>query len=88
VLGAQPDELTDYAGLIRTAIEAGLTPLYAIAASDREWDRYEWTLVLNGERSGDPEVREWVRRGRDRYLAPGGRDTLGFGLFVFQRALT
>jgi hypothetical protein len=22
---------------------------------------------------------------RDRYLAPGGRDTLGFGLFLFGR---
>jgi hypothetical protein len=27
----------------------------------------------------------WERAGRDRYLAPGGRDTLGFGLFLFSR---
>jgi SAM-dependent methyltransferase len=83
--GATPDEFADYAGLIRTGIEAGLTPLYAVVAGERDWDRYEWTLVLNGERSGDPDVRAWVRAGRDRYLAPGGRETLGFGLFLFRR---
>jgi hypothetical protein len=31
------------------------------------------------------ELLAWVRAGRDRYLAPGGRDTLGFGLFLFAR---
>jgi SAM-dependent methyltransferase len=92
-LGATADELPDYAGLIAGALEAGLTPLYAAVAGERDWDRYEWTLVLNGERHAaahpdDPEtddLRAWVRAGRDRYLAPGGRDTLGFGLFLFSR---
>jgi SAM-dependent methyltransferase len=84
-LGATEDELTDYAGLVKAGMLAGLTPLYAVVAGERDWDRYEWTLVLNGERSGDPKVRDWVRDGRDRYLAPGGRDTLGFGLFLFRR---
>jgi hypothetical protein len=66
---------------------------YAAVAGQRDWDRYEWTLVLNGERHAaahpdDPamgDLRAWVRAGRDRYLAPGGRDTLGFGLFLFSR---
>jgi SAM-dependent methyltransferase len=84
-LGGTADEFADYGGLVRAGIDCGLTPLYAVVASDRDWDRYEWTLILNGERSGDPAVQEWVRAGRDRYLAPGGRDTLGFGLFLFRR---
>jgi hypothetical protein len=62
-------------------------------ASERDWDRYEWRLVLNGERHaaahpGEPgmdDLRAFVRAGRDRYLAPGGRDALGFGLFLFAR---
>lgn len=83
--GASADEFTDYGGLVRTGIGAGLTPLYAVVADERDWDRYEWTLVLNGERSGDPAVQEWVRAGRERLLAPGGRETLGFGLFLFSR---
>ena len=84
-LGGTADEFADYGGLVRAGIDVGLTPLYAAVASERDWDRYEWTLVMNGERSGDPAVQEWVRAGRDRYLAPGGRDTLGFGLFLFGR---
>jgi SAM-dependent methyltransferase len=83
--GATVDEFGDYAGLVRAGIDVGLTPEYAVVASERDWDRYEWTLILNGERSGDPAVQEWVRAGRDRYLTPGGRDTLGFGLFLFRR---
>ena len=92
-LGAEADELANYAGLVRCAMEVGLVPLYATVASESEWDRYEWRLVLNGERHAarhpdDPgmdELLTWVRAGRDRYLAPGGRDTLGFGLFLFAR---
>ena len=89
-LGASADELTDYAGLVRAGEQAGLVPWYATVATEEEWDRYEWTLIANGERyaAAHPDAREvaaWARAARERYLAPGGRDTLGFGLFLFAR---
>jgi SAM-dependent methyltransferase len=93
-LGAARDELSDYAGTIRRATELGLAPLYAVAASVDDFDRYEWSWSLNGEHyavehPGEPGVGEfldWIRAGRRRYVELGGRDTLGFGLFLFRAA--
>jgi SAM-dependent methyltransferase len=91
-LGATRDELPDYAGLVGGAIEAGFVPLGVAVTTEHDWDDYEWGIVRNGERwaaanpGPDGEfVRDWVRAGRDRYLAPGGRDTLGFALLVLRR---
>jgi SAM-dependent methyltransferase len=92
-LGATEDELADYAGTIRIGEELGLTPLYAVTATVEEFDRYEWRWSLNGERYAaehpdEPGVGDflgWIRNGRRRYLELGGRDTLGFGLFLFRR---
>jgi SAM-dependent methyltransferase len=92
-LGATADELPDWAGLIRTATVPGLRAVYASVASDADWDRYEWTLIANGERwaaehPGDPaapDVLAWVDDARRRLLAPGGRDTIGFGLVLLRR---
>ncbi|HEY2219194.1 MAG TPA: methyltransferase domain-containing protein [Gaiellaceae bacterium] len=93
-LGATRDELEDYAGTIRRAAELALTPLYAVTASVDDFDRYEWSWSLNGERfaaehpeePGVGEFLDWIRGGRRRYLELGGRDTLGFGLFLFRAA--
>src|SRR5512133_832947 len=90
-LGATRDELEDYAGTIRRATDLGLTPLYAVTASVDDFDRYEWSWSLNGERyaaahrdeRGVAEFLAWIRGGRRRYLELGGRGTLGFGLFLF-----
>lgn len=92
-LGASEDELPDFAGLVGAGADAGLEPVYAIVTGDGEWDRYEWRLIFNGlrfaaEHPDDPDaadVGEWARRARDRALAPGGRDTLGFALVLFRR---
>jgi SAM-dependent methyltransferase len=92
-LGATADELPDWAGLMRTAAVPGLRAVYASVASQADWDRYEWTLIANGERwaaehPGDPaadDVLEWVDAARHRLLAPGGRDTIGFGLVLLRR---
>jgi SAM-dependent methyltransferase len=92
-LGATPDEMTDYAGTIAAGAEHGLTPLYAVTASVDDFDRYEWRWSRNGERyaaahPGEPGADEflaWIRNGRRRYVELGGRDTLGFGLFLFAR---
>jgi trans-aconitate methyltransferase len=92
-LGATADELPDLAGMVTAAEALGLVPLYAVTTSVEEFDRYEWRWALNGERyaaahpdeSGVGDFLEWIRNGRRRYLVLGGRDTLGFGLFLFRR---
>ena len=84
--GASADELPDYGGLLRAAEEAGLVPVHASVASDQDWDRYEWRLILNSERSGLPELRERAEAARGRLALPGGRETLGFALLLANRA--
>lgn len=95
ILGATAGELPDYAGLVRAGEAAGLRSVAAIAATQEEWDAYEWTLIGNGERwlaehadaAHAPALRAWVDAARDRYLAPGGRETLGFAVVLWRRAL-
>ena len=58
-----------------------------------DWDRYEWTLILNAERwadvrAGDPSalvLRERAARARARLALPGGRETLGFAADAARR---
>jgi SAM-dependent methyltransferase len=93
-LGAARDELDDYAGTVRRGAELGLAPVYAVTASVDDFDRYEWSWSRNGERyaadhpdeAGVAGFVEWIRAGRRRYVDLGGRDTLGFGLFLFRAA--
>ena len=54
-------------------------------ASETDWDRYEWTLILNAERHGAPELRERAAQARRRLTLPGGRETLGFALVLLRR---
>jgi hypothetical protein len=63
----------------------GLRTTYVAETSDEAWDRYEWTLIHNGERDGRPDVLDWVARSRARYAGPGGRGTLGFALMLLKR---
>ncbi|MEO8290860.1 MAG: class I SAM-dependent methyltransferase [Gaiellaceae bacterium] len=92
-LGAARDELKDYAETIEAAEDVGLRLLRAVTSSVEDWDLYEDTWAANGERyvaahKGEPDVDEleaWITEGRDRYRRRGGRDTLGFGLFLFER---
>ena len=94
-LSATADELTDYAGTIEAGAARGLTPLYVVTSSLDDFDQYEWRWSANGERyaaahHGEPGVDQllaWIRRGRHRYVALGGRETLGFGLFLYQLLL-
>ena len=92
-LGASRDEMPDYAGLFAAAAEVGLEPRYAVTADTDDFDRYEWRWSLNGERYAaanpdEPGVEAFlafIRNGRRRYVELGGRETLGFGLFLFER---
>jgi SAM-dependent methyltransferase len=91
--GASADELPDYSGLMRAAEEAGLTPLHSSVASEADWDRYEWRLILNAERwaaahpadPGAEVLRERARLARVRMTMPGGRETLGFALVLLRQ---
>ncbi len=90
---ATEDELAGYGGLLDAAQAAGLVPLWSCVAGDADWDRYEWTQVLNCERWAerhphDPaagQLRERAARTRTRLALPGGRDTLGFALVLLRR---
>ena len=92
--GASRDELPDFAGLVRAGDRHGLTAVHVRVASEADWDRYEWTLIANGERfladhadaSETDDLRAWVGRARDRILAPGGRGTMGFALVLMRRS--
>jgi SAM-dependent methyltransferase len=84
-LGAERDELRTYGGTLELAEELGLVPLYAVTASEQDWDRYEWRLILNAERHGGEELLDYARGNRDRYAKHGGREQLGFALWLFAR---
>ena len=71
----------------------GLTPLYALASSEDDWDRHEclhWQAAERyaAEHPDDPDVPELlarVHRARDAYL-DAGRAVLGWSLYLFRRA--
>ena len=91
-LEATADEFRDHRGNVRAGVDAGLIPLHAFVASPDEWDEYEWKYSRSIERyaleqPGDPDVPamlERIRCWRDGYLH-WGRDTLGFGVYLFHR---
>ena len=92
LLESAPGEFLDHRGNVRAGIDAGLIPMHATTASIDEWDEYEWKYCRSIERyareqPGDPDTPaflERVHRWRDGYLR-WGRDTLGFGLYLFYR---
>lgn len=91
LLGVTRSEMGSHGANVQVAIGLGLVPLWAAAATQRDWDRYEWGYLANVERwaaehpndSQRAAFLERARAGRDRYLA-GGRDQLGFGIYLFR----
>ena len=92
-LGAAREELKDYEGTIEAAQDVGLELKRAVASSIEDWDAYEDAWARNGERyaekhegeEGVADLRDWIASGRERYRDLGGRETLGFALFLFER---
>jgi cyclopropane fatty-acyl-phospholipid synthase-like methyltransferase len=91
-LGAAPDEMTTHEETIAAGVAEGLEPRDAWVSSERDWDRYEDLYARTVEthvatHAGDPDaaaMRERIRRWRETYQR-WGRDTLGFGLYLFTR---
>lgn len=88
--GVRQNEYTDYAGNIGQGTAQGLTPLYTVTCSEDDFDAYEWTRIQAIEtyarqHPDDPDVPELLKRirwWRDLYLR-WGRETLGFGLYLY-----
>jgi SAM-dependent methyltransferase len=88
-LGATRDELPDVAA---EAARLGLEVVAVELASTEDFDRYEDAWAANGRayaaaHRGEPGVEAfaaWIESGRRRYRELGGRETLGFGIWLLR----
>jgi ubiquinone/menaquinone biosynthesis C-methylase UbiE len=93
-LGAQPGDLEDHAGNLAIGVQSGLTPLFDRTTTLAEWDAYEDLYARSIDEylmqyPEDPDaeaMRRRIRAWRQGYLR-WGRDTLGFGAYVFEKPL-
>ncbi|MGH3029609.1 MAG: hypothetical protein ACRDNE_02365 [Gaiellaceae bacterium] len=77
-----------------SAGEEGLELVETLESTEAHWERYERRWAENGERwaaehpdhPGREELLAWIRNGRDRFERLGGRETLGFGLFLLRKS--
>jgi ubiquinone/menaquinone biosynthesis C-methylase UbiE len=91
-LQATADEMTTHEGMQAAGTEHGLVPRGAWRSSDQDWDRYEdlyartveTYVAAHPEDPDSPALRERIRDWRETYVH-WGRDTLGFGLYLFRR---
>jgi SAM-dependent methyltransferase len=91
-LGATSDELPSFEGLLAACTAVGLRPVWVATSTPEDWERYEWTLIDNGDRyvrehADDAlanDVETWIDAARRRLQAPGGTVTLGFALLVLR----
>jgi len=90
-LGAEESDLMSHYDNIQTGENLGMIPLWSYTASDDEWDDYEWLYAMSienycFENPDDPDCREMLNKIRDwkQTYNKWGRDTLGFGLYLFR----
>ncbi|MFZ1401375.1 MAG: class I SAM-dependent methyltransferase [Candidatus Promineifilaceae bacterium] len=88
--GIDKKELRPHPENIAAGQKIGLECVYAITATRHEWDHFEGAFWLAAEREllqnpGDAQLAEKVRRRRIWKNAywQWGRETMGFGLYVF-----
>lgn len=89
--GASESELKSHAENVSIGEELGLFPLWSYVANEDDWDDYEWMYSSSienycHENPDDPDCNamlERIRAWRRTYLQ-WGRDTLGFGLYLFR----
>jgi SAM-dependent methyltransferase len=93
-IGAQADEMGSHWDNVETARARSLVPLWSLVSSDTAWDRYEGLYRLNMARHlarnpDDPE-HDAFRRHSERWYTSylrWGRETMGFALYLFGKAL-
>jgi SAM-dependent methyltransferase len=81
-----------HADYVAAGEAAGLVPLYAAVSSDQEWDEYAWRYAsavemhaqANPDDPAAAAMRQTIAGWRRMYLAEG-RDTMGFGLYLFAK---
>lgn len=90
-LGGTEDELQTHYENLETGESLGYTSLCARTASEGDWDRFEWSYAKTiedycFEHRDDPDCSEFLKKIRDwkRTYNQWGRDTLGFGLYLFR----
>jgi hypothetical protein len=89
--GADESECTSHAATVQVGEDLGLIPLWSYVANDDEWDDYEWLYSSSienycFENPEDPDreaMLQRIRAWRKTYLT-WGRDTLGFGLYLYR----
>lgn len=92
-LQSSREDLNTHTGNIELAAGLGLALLSAYETADADWSRYEDGYAANilnylDANPEDPDaaaIRERIEPWRDAYLR-WGRDTLGFGLYLFRTA--
>ncbi len=77
---------------IQQAESLGLIPLYAAISNLDEWDHFEWSFRMNAERQAlaepkDEKVKKKLERVRkwNQYYRKFGRETMGFGYYLFMK---
>ncbi|CAM3829916.1 hypothetical protein GCM10009865_05550 [Aeromicrobium ponti] len=89
--GGDEKDVLSHPENIFTAQKYGLIPLWSSVSNEDDWDSYEWLYSKsiedycynNPEDPDCPEMLERIRSWREMYLK-WGRDTLGFGLYLFR----
>jgi ubiquinone/menaquinone biosynthesis C-methylase UbiE len=91
--GANESDLNSHAENVLVAENLGVIPLWSYVASEDDWDEYEWLYSFsieeycqnNLEDSDRVAMLHRIRTWRRTYLT-GGRDSLGFGLYLFRNS--
>lgn len=92
--GMTQDLFSSYAGNLNLGVEEGLIPLYSLLSTKEDFDRYEWLQFCTAERfvmenPNDPDVAEVLKRcrhGKNEWVR-FGRDTMGWGMYLFVKPL-
>lgn len=90
---ANESDFSDNAGNLKAALACGFNPLAAAVSSDEDWTVYERTwgeslMEYVAMHPTDPDVQPMLQRAyksRDNYFMHGGRETLGFGLYLLKK---
>jgi len=91
--GAAESDLKSHAENVIVAEELGMIPLWSYVANEDDWDDYEWLYSSSienycHENPDDPDCDAMLARIRSwrRTYLQWGRDTLGFGLYLFRNS--